>query len=294
MSAITDTVPGAVATPAVKRPRQEGVLRRLIRRPLGLAGLVILTVLVLLALAAPLLAPFGPLDGIPAQALQPPSADHWMGTDNVGRDVWSRWLHGARISLAVGAAACLLGALVGAPLGAAAGYHGGWVDGVLSWVAEVLLAFPGILLAMVMLAVLGPGAPSVVVAVGISFVPSFLRMARGSVLAARNNLYVDAARVIGLRDSGILFRHILPNVQRPLIVLLTLGMGGAILEGAALSFLGLGVQPPSPEWGAMLSAAQNFLRVGWWMGLFPGLGIFLAVLAVNLTGDALADTLGRR
>jgi peptide/nickel transport system permease protein len=221
--------------------------------------------------------------------LTPPGGEFLMGADNLGRDVWTRFLYGGRISLSVGISACLIGATIGVILGALAGYYGGWLDAFFVWVSEVLLAFPGILLALIVVAVLGAGIVNTIVAVGIALIPSFLRMARGSVMSARHEVYVEAARVVGARDTRILFRHILPNVGRPLLTLLTLGVGGAILEGAALSFLGLGAQPPSPEWGAMLNAGQNFMRVGWWIGLFPGLGIFLTVLAVNLVGDGLSE-----
>lgn len=266
---------------------------RSLRRGGTLAGAVILLVLVGLVLCAPLLTPLDPQQVDTSNTLQAPTALHRMGTDNLGRDIWTRFLYGGRISLATGFAACALGAFVGVALGVVAGYYGKRVDAVLIWFSEVLLAFPGILLAMVILAVLGAGQQNVIVAVGIALIPSFLRMARGSVLSARNELYVEAARALGVRDGQIMFRHILPNIARPLIVLLTLGIGGAILEGAALSFLGLGAQPPSPEWGAMLNAAQGFMRVAWWMSFFPGAGIFLTVLAINLLGDGVSDIAGR-
>lgn len=266
---------------------------RLLRRRGTVVGAIVLLALVLLLICAPLLTTYGPQQVDTTNTLQPPSSAHVMGTDNLGRDVWSRFLFGGRISLTTGFAACALGAVAGVALGVLAGYYGKWIDAALVWLSEVLLAFPGILLAMVILAVLGAGQQNVIIAVGIALIPSFLRMARGSVLTARHELYVDAARALGVRDNVIMFRHILPNIARPLLVLLTLGVGGAILEGAALSFLGLGAQPPSPEWGAMLNAAQGFMRVAWWMSFFPGMGIFLTVLAINLLGDGLADAAGR-
>jgi ABC-type dipeptide/oligopeptide/nickel transport system permease subunit len=279
----------ASSTVELPTPRRARWGRGLLRSPSALIGLLLLMVIGGLTLAAPWLATVDPLRASPPNALTPPGGDFLMGADNVGRDVWSRFLYGGRISLSVGISACLLGALIGVTLGALAGYYGGWVDAFFVWVAEVLLAFPGILLALIVVAVLGAGIGNTIVAVGIALIPSFLRMARGSVLSARHEVYVEAARVVGARDTRILFRHILPNVGRPLLTLLTIGVGGAILEGAALSFLGLGAQPPSPEWGAMLNAGQNFMRVGWWIGLFPGLGIFLTVLAVNLLGDGLSE-----
>lgn len=283
--------PMAEALP--KQKRRTHWSARLLRQRGAVIGAVILLTLVLLALCAPLLATFDPQQANPSNTLKPPSSAHWMGTDNIGRDVWSRFLYGGRISLTTGFSACLLGATIGVALGVLAGYYGKSVDAALVWFSEVLQAFPGILLAMVILAVLGPGQQNVVIAVGIALIPSFLRMARGSVLTARSELYVEAARSMGARDGAIMFRHILPNIARPLIVLLTLGVGGAILEGAALSFLGLGAQPPSPEWGAMLNAAQGFMRVAWWMSLFPGAGIFFTVLSINLIGDGVADRAGR-
>ncbi|MCB0113625.1 MAG: ABC transporter permease [Caldilineaceae bacterium] len=269
--------------------RRPGWGARLLQRPAAVVGLVIFVVLAGMVLAAPWLTDLDPLKVSPSAALTPPSIDALMGRDNLGRDVWTRFLYGGRISLSVGLSAALLGAVVGVICGALAGYYGGLLDAFFSWVAEVLLAFPGILLAMVVVSVLGTGVGNTIIAVGIALIPSFLRMARGSVLSARQEVYVEAAQVVGATNRRILFRHILPNISRPLLALLTLGVGGAILEGAALSFLGLGAQPPSPEWGAMLNAGQSFMRVGWWIGLFPGLGIFLIVLSVNLIGDGLSD-----
>jgi peptide/nickel transport system permease protein len=250
-------------------------------------GIAVLAVLCAAVLAAPWLAPYDPDAVDPAAALQAPSTLHWMGTDNFGRDVFSRVVHGGRISLLMGLVAVTIGAALGVSLGLLAGFFGGWTDGVLSWGAEVLLAFPGILLALVVVTVLGMGLFNAMVAVGIGFIPSFLRVTRGSVLSARAAEYVAAARTVGVPTPRLLLRHILPNIGRPLLVLATIGAGGAILEGAALSFLGLGVQPPTAEWGAMLAAGQPYLRSAWWIALFPGLGIFLAVLAINLIGDGL-------
>jgi peptide/nickel transport system permease protein len=187
----------------------------------------------------------------------------------------------------MGLVAVSIGAVAGVTLGLLAGFFGGFVDGVLSWFSEVLLAFPGILLALVVVTVLGLGLFNAMLAVGIGFIPSFLRVTRGSVLSARAAEYVAAAHTVGVPTPRLLLRHILPNIGRPLLVLATIGAGGAILEGAALSFLGLGVQPPTAEWGAMLAAGQPYLRSAPWIALFPGLAIFLTVLAINLIGDGL-------
>lgn len=293
---MTTAIPAATPSdlPLVSVSRRGGNAARLLRRPSALFAVVVLLVLLLLVIFAPLITPLDPQQVDTANTLQPPGQGHPMGTDNLGRDVWTRFLYGGRISLVTGFAACALGALIGVSLGLVAGYYGRRLDSVLLWLSEVLLAFPGILLAMVILAVLGAGQQNVILAVGVALIPSFLRMARASVLAARHEPYVDAARALGARNGVILLRHILPNIVRPLLVLLTLGVGGAILEGAALSFLGLGAQPPSPEWGAMLNGAQGFMRVAWWMSFFPGMGIFLTVLAINLLGDAYGDVAAHR
>lgn len=278
-------VPGAAASPLAR------TLRRLLHQRGALIGFALLLILALLVVAAPLLTPYDPIDISPAEALQSPNLVHWMGTDQLGRDVFARTLYGGRVSLRVGIIAVFIGALVGIVLGMLAGFYGGWLDSSFSWASDVLLAFPGILLALVIVAILGPGLTNVMIAVGISFIPSFMRVTRGAVLSARELEYVEAAHALGNTEYAIMTRHILPNVTRPLLVLASLGVGTAILAGAALSFLGLGVQPPDPEWGAMLSAGQNFVRQGWWISVFPGIGIFLTVLAVNLIGDGIGDAM---
>ncbi len=260
----------------------------------AVVGLVILGGLALMALGAPWLSPRDPIKTAARDALRPPGPRFVLGSDQFGRDVASRVLHGARVSLTVGLISVSIAVALGAPLGLVSGYYGGRLDGLIMRVMDVLLAFPGILLALAIVSVLTPGLTNVMIAVGLSAVPTYARLVRASVLSARENLYVEAARALGGRDLGILARYILPNVVAPLIVTATLGLGTAILSAAALGFLGLGSQPPQPEWGRMLSEGRDYLREAWWISTFPGLGIMLTVLAMNLLGDGLRDVLDPR
>ena len=254
-------------------------------------GGVILLVLLIIAIFAPQLAVSDPNEADPTLVFQSPSADHLMGTDNIGRDIWSRFCYGGRISLLIGLVSMLISTVFGTIIGVLAGYYGKWLDSLLSWFTEVLMAFPGMLLALSVMAILGPGLSNVMVAVGVGSIPQYMRMARSSVIKTREMDYVDAAEVIGCKPLRILFRHILPNILRPIIVLAAIGIGGAILEGASLSFLGLGAQPMTPEWGAMLSSGRQFLRNAWWVSTFPGLGIFLVILSINMIGEGIAKVL---
>jgi peptide/nickel transport system permease protein len=252
-------------------------------------GAAILLLLVGLSLAAPLLTGRDP-DGIdPTVPLQAPSWEYPLGTDHIGRDLWARFLYGGRLSLRVGLLAIALGATVGIGIGLLAGYYGGWIDAASSWLSEVLLSFPDILLALAIIAVLGPGITNAMLAIGLAFIPSFARLTRGHVLAIRELGYVEAARAIGVPDWQILLRHVLPNTLRTLLVLLTLGIGSAILSGAALSFLGLGAQPPEPSWGNMLSTGRGFMAQAPWLAIVPGAALFVGVLGFNLLGDGLRD-----
>jgi peptide/nickel transport system permease protein len=271
-----------------------GALRRLTRHRGALLGLVILAALALMALAAPWLSPRDPIKTSPREALQAPGPRFALGSDQFGRDVASRALHGARISLTVGLIAVAIAVALGTPVGLLSGYYGGCVDGFVMRVVDVLLAFPGILLALAIVSVLSPGLNNVMIAVGLAAVPNYARLVRASVLSAREQLYVEAARALGSRDLWIVARYILPNVVAPLIVTATLGLGTAILSAAALSFLGLGSQPPQPEWGRMLSEGRDYLREAWWISTVPGVGIMLTVLAMNLLGDGLRDVLDPR
>jgi peptide/nickel transport system permease protein len=279
--------------PGARAARSESPTRRIFRRTFrnrgALIGAIVLLVLIAASIGAPLLSSQDPNAIDPAMTMKPPTLAHPMGTDHIGRDVFTRFLYGGRLSLWVGILAIMIGATLGIITGLLAGYYGGWLDAGSSWLTDVLLSFPDILLALAIIAVLGPGIANAMVAIGIAFIPAFVRVTRSNVLGLREMDYIEAARAIGVRDSQIILRHILPNAMRTLLVLLTLGIGSAILAGAALSFLGLGAQPPTPEWGAMLNAGQKYIRQAWWITVFPGLGIFLTVLAINLIGDALGD-----
>ena len=274
--------------------RWQSALRRARRHRGAVTGLVIVGALVFVALFQNALAPLSPIRIDIANALAAPGPGHPMGTDQYGRDTYSRVVHGSGISLTVGLISVGIAATAGTAVGLLAGYHGGPVDAFLMRVVDVMLAFPGILLALGIVSVLGPSLRNLMIAVGISGVPVYARLVRGSVLVAKEQLYVDAARVTGVPVAVILGRHILPNVVAPVIVAGTLGMGTAILAAAALSFIGLGSQPPTPEWGRMLSEGRDYLRDAWWISTFPGLAIMLTVLGVNMLGDGLRDVLDPR
>ena len=268
--------------------------RRLVANPTALAALFILMAITVASLAAPLLPPHDPITMEPARQFLPPSQENPAGTDFFGRDVLTRVLYGGRFSLGIGLLAVVISAIPGTALGLLAGYYGKRVDRFISWLVDVMLAFPSILLALALIAVLGSGPTNVVLAVGIAGVPQYARLVRGQVLAARRQPYVRAAWTVGCSHTRILLRHILPNILGPLIVLATLDVGWAILNASALSFLGLGVQPPTPEWGAMLNEGRGYLRDAPWLMTAPGIAIALTVLAVNLLGDSLRDNLDPR
>ncbi len=274
-----------------KRPN---LFVRLSKSKVAVAGFVVLMILAVMALAAPIISPAEPNAVAPREALRAPSSSNLFGTDQYGRDVFSRVVYGTRISLLVGFISVSIAVVIGTVLGLIAGYYGRWTDTVIMRFVDVMLAFPGILLALALVSILGPSLPNLMIAVGISSVPAYARLVRGSVLSAKENVYVEAARVVGATDGVIMRRHVLPNVVAPVIVLATLGIAAAILWAASLSFLGLGSQPPTPEWGRMLSEGRNYLREQWWIATFPGLAIMVTVLAMNLLGDGLRDTLDPR
>jgi len=269
-------------------------LKRLRHRRGALAGLVIVTGFVVAALLAPLLAPEDPLKSHFARSLEAPSAEALLGRDELGRDILSRIVHGARISLSIGVVAVGIGVLAGVPLGAVSGYFGRRVDLLVQRVVDIMLAFPGILLALVTVSILGAGLYTAMVAIGVVSIPAYARLVRASVLALREQEFVAAARALGNGDAAILRRHILPNCLAPVLVQSTLQVGSAVLSAAALGFLGLGAQPPAPEWGTMLSKGRDFLRVAPHLTAFPGVAIALVVLGFNLLGDGLRDALDPR
>ena len=269
----------------------DDIWRQFHKQRLGLIGGGILCMLLLMALLAPVLAPYDPLAQDLYQRLQPPSTDHWFGTDDFGRDILSRIVYGSRISLRIGLIVISLALTGGTLFGLVAGYRGGMVDMLIMRSMDLMLAFPSILLAIAIVAVIGPGIENAILAVSIVLVPQFARLVRSSVLTVREATYVEAARALGATESRLLFYSILPNCTAPLIVQTTLGMGTAILDAAGLSFLGLGAQPPVPEWGAMLSGGRELLLRAPWVMTFPGLAIFTVVLGLNLFGDGLRDAL---
>ena len=286
---------GLGATPRVgRRARLRETVDRLLKNKGATGGLVVLCAVAVVIVFAPLVAPADPIAVDPTNTDAPPSLDHPMGTDTIGRDILSRVIYGGRLTVLVGIVAVAIAVGVGLPLGMAGGYYGAWVDRVISRVMDVMLAFPGILLALAVVAVLGSSVLNVTIAVGISLIPGFVRLVRGSYLSAREEAYVEAARVIGVGDGRIMVQHILPNVLAPLMVLASVAMGWAIIVGAALSFLGLGAQAPTPEWGVDLASGREWIRTAWWMSTFPGVAITIVVIAVNLVGDGLRDALDPR
>ena len=265
--------------------------RNVLRNRLAAIGVLIVGGLLVAALLAPWLAPYDPEMQFADAARQPPSADYFFGTDNIGRDNFSRVLYGTRVSLFVGVASMLFAGVLGVTLGLASGYYGGWLDTVIMRTMDALLAFPAVLLAIFIIAVLGPSLLNAILAVGIVYTPTFARLIRASALAIREKEYMESARAIGLRDGQIMRRVILLNSLSPLVVQFSLGVGYAILVEAGLSFLGLGVQPPMPAWGSMLGYGRNYMAMAPWLTAFPGLAIFVTVLGFNFVGDGLREAL---
>ncbi len=265
--------------------------KRLRKNKIALVGVFIVVFLLFLAAFAPLLTSHDPIVGILADRNMPPSAEHFLGTDSQGRDIMARIMYGALISVEIGVISVGIAMLAGTFLGIISGYYGKWVDMLVMRFIDIMLAFPAVLLALAIVAILGPSLQNAMIAVGIVNVPFFARIVRSSVLSVKEMEYIEAARAIGCNDVQIIFRHILPNCLAPIIVQATMTVGTAILEAAGLSFLGLGAQPPTPEWGAMLADSKNYLRQAPWSVTFPGLAIMITVLGFNLFGDGLREAL---
>lgn len=266
----------------------------LARSTSGKIGIVLVLIVILAAVFADLFSPHGPIDMNTEHRMIGPSLYYPLGTDEFGRDILSRIIHGARISLQVGFISVTIALVIGGVLGLVSGFFGGWVDTIISRLLDILFAFPEILLAIALLAVLGSELRNVMIAIGIVYTPSFARIVRGPVLSAKKQEYVEASRVIGASTGRTMFKHVLPNVAAPLIVQSTIAFSFAILTEAALSFLGLGAQPPDPSWGSMLAGGRRFVEQAPWMAIFPGLAIMIAVLGFNLMGDWLRDVLDPR
>jgi len=293
--------PGVVAlAPDLVRAgrRSAGLWRdawhRLLQDRAAVGGMIVIALLVIVASIAPAVTPHSPNDQSFRIKLEPPDSEHWMGTDEFGRDIFSRVLIGTRVALFVGIVPVVIAMIVGVGFGLAAGYYGHRVDQVVMRLIDILLAFPWLLLAIGIMAILGPGIKNVVIAVAIVYIPAFARIVRGSVLSIKEKEYVEAARAMGQPNSQIIIRHVLANAWAPIIVLSTLSIGQAIIYAAGLSFIGLGTQPPDADWGVMLTSCLEYLRDAPWLGFFPGLAILITVLAFNLFGDGLRDVLDPR
>ncbi len=293
MSAAQDPVAVPARRVSVRPPRGRftSSLRLLLTSPTALFALLVVTGVVVLALLDERIAPTGNNEVDVQQRLLPPGAGHWFGTDDLGRDVLSRVVLGAKVSLQVGAVAVGFSLLAGVAVGLVAGYYGRWLDTVLMRLMDVLFAFPAILLAIAVIAILGPGTTNAMIAIGITYTPVFARVTRAAVLSVKESVFVRASRSVGVSDARMLLRHVLPNAAPPIIVQTSVSLAFAVLAEAALSFVGLGTRPPAPSWGRMLSEGRSYLEDAWWMAVFPGLAIVLLVLAFNLLGDALRDVL---
>jgi peptide/nickel transport system permease protein len=290
MSPTVSSIPGSGFNRSGRRRRH--LLRRL--SPGALLSACALLIFIA-ALAAPrVLAPYDPAAMSPAHILQPPSRAHWLGTDQYGRDLLSRLIYGTRLSMSLGVVSVLLSVGIGLPVGAAVGFFRGRLDAVVMRLVDIVMSFPGILLALLVIAILGPGLVNAMIAVGIGQAPVFVRVVRASTLVIREHSYIEAAHALGAGSLRTLSRHVLPNVIQPVIVIATLGFASAVIIGSSLGYLGLGAQPPAAEWGTMVSEGRSYLRSDWWIAAFPGMTIGLAVLTLNILGDALRDVLDPR
>ena len=288
------TLQTAAKTGKKRRGNWEKVWRRLRKNTLAMVGLVMLTLIILCAVFADVISPYSyreqNLDLVSAK----PSKDHLLGTDDLGRDILSRIIHGTRISLLVGVVAVMIAALLGGTMGAIAGYYGGKTDNIIMRIVDVMLAIPSILLAIAIVSAFGGGIVNVMIAVGISSIPTYARIVRASVISIKEQEFIESSRAVGSRDARIILKHIIPNSMAPLIVQGTLGVASAILSTAGLSFIGLGIQPPTPEWGAMLSGGRYIIRTAWHVATFPGIAIMITIFSLNVLGDGLRDALDPR
>jgi peptide/nickel transport system permease protein len=284
--------PSTLPTAGARLPRGQALRRGLGANPLLLAGGLLSALIVAIALLAPLLAPFPGDAGTathPFLVLRPPSAQHWFGTDNVGRDIYSRVLYGARISPLVAVVVLVIACAIGVPLGLAAGYFSGWFDELIMRVTDIFLAFPPLLLALALAAVLPASLTTIIIVIAVTWWPWYTRLIRGQAASVAGRPYIDSCRALGIARSRIIFRHVLPNSITPLIVQVSLDVGGVILTVSALSFLGLGAQDPTPDWGLMVSEGQNYFLTAWWVVTFPGIAILVTAFAFTLLGDGLRD-----
>jgi ABC-type dipeptide/oligopeptide/nickel transport system permease subunit len=292
--AVTDPISAILPASEEIAPRRNRILAKFLRRRSAALGAVLVGLFILIAILAPVIAPYAP-DKTNFLALrQPPSAMHWLGTDEIGRDILSRVMYGGIASLYAGVVSVVIALAIGLPVGLAAGWFGGWIDAIISRATDALLAVPFLILAIAFAAVLGPSLTNAMIAIGLSQVPIFIRLTRGQVLAVKAEDFVEGARAVGVPNMLILVRHITPNITAPLLVQATLTTATSIIAEASLSFLGLGQQPPAPSWGSMLNTAKNFLEQAPWMSLSPGAAICLVVLGFNLLGDGLRDALDPR
>ncbi len=272
-------------------------MKEIFKNKLAFCGLIILTILIFIAIFSPYITHYKPIEQNIKESLSPPSRRHILGTDDLGRDLFSRIIYGTRVSLAVGFIAVGIAVIIGTILGLIAGYFGGWVDSIIMRIVDIMLCFPTFFLILMVIAFLGPSIVNVMIVIGITSWPSLTRLVRGEILSIREREFILAAKGLGLRDIRILFMHILPNIISPIVITATLGVGSAILVESALSFLGLGVQPPTPSWGNILTIGKDYITSAWWLSLFPGLAILITVLAYNMLGEGLRDIIdpkGRR
>ena len=280
--------------PAKRKSASLQFLRRWLNGPKPIIGLIVFIIILFCALFAPVVSPYSPTQADFSIARNAPSVAHWFGTDNLGRDILSRVIHGGRISLLAGVMPVLIAATIGSVLGLMAGYFGGWLDNLIMRAADTMLAFPSLVLTFSIIYALGPNLFNALIAIGITMIPEYIRVVRGQVLTLRGREFVEAATVIGAGSRRIIFRHITPNLMAPIIVCATIGAGRAILIEASLSYLGLGVQPPRASWGSMIQTGYAYIDQAPWLAVFPGLAIIVTVLGINFMGDSLRDALDPR